>query len=124
MLAERAWMMCRFGRDRDQPELVGAVYHWPRCADVVVFESESAAVAWRCPPTGDVFAPTHVTRIFAGPLSRTLREALSWPDPTTEACPPGRFTAPPGCAVPEELRRPMHITPTRGRTLVHDRLLP
>ncbi|MPZ79471.1 MAG: hypothetical protein GEV28_03355 [Actinophytocola sp.] len=109
-LRELGWTQYRFGGDDAGPELVAHAFFWRTCADVVIVKDARTATAYRALPCRDVFQPVHITRMTAGPMNRVLREALTWPEPGTvrESNP---MTAPPGCGLPLDLRRPVTIRP-------------
>ena len=112
-LRRRGWVLYVFG-ERGRPEIVGHVFAWPTCADVVLLRSEDDATAYRVAVLGevDVFSPGLVSWQYHAPAAWTLRAVLTLEEPEHPDAPRGVLRPDPGCFVPPEVRRPLTIRPT------------
>ncbi|QUH05703.1 hypothetical protein HUO13_01210 [Saccharopolyspora erythraea] len=112
-LRRRGWVLFVFG-DKKRPEMVGHVFAWSTCADVVLLRSEDDATAYRVPalPDTDVFRPELVSWQYHAPAAWTLRAVLTLESPEHPDAPRAVLRPDRGCFVPSEVRRPLTIRPT------------
>lgn len=111
-LRRRRWMVYAHG-DRTAPNVLGAVYHRDRCADVVIMHGHDRAFAYRTPTSedGGVFDPQWVYWWFAHGAVATLHAVL------TLAPPPAHtkqlYLCPPGARIEPEHRQLVTIRPAQ-----------
>ena len=113
-LRRRGWTLILWG-PRTSPSLMGAMFQWRDCADVLLVRSQHRATGYRVPTPrggGEVFNPDVVLYQYHQSPLWTLRAMLSLPRPGIPGAPVTAETPKaPECFLPENLPRPVLIRP-------------
>lgn len=112
-LRRRQWTLILWG-PRESPALMGAMFQWRDCADVLLVRNDRQASGYRIPTVhgGEVFNPESVLYQYHQSPLWTLRAILSLPHPGMSSAPIG-IERPkyPECFIPDDLPNPVLIRP-------------
>lgn len=126
-LRRRGWTLILWG-PRTSPELMGAMFRWPDCADVLLLRGDHQATAYRVPTPhrdSDTFNPELVSYQYHQCPLWTLRAILSLPRPGQPGAPTHlEHPKSPECFLPEHLPHPILIRPLSTHLSAREFCLP